>query len=341
MAIKAYLRLNGVSYFDYDIVCVDDNCKMFCSSKYSNLTFVNEMTCYNLEYRNYTMRLFDSFTPKKGDKIFISKGIDIPLQDIKRCYTLCKEDEGQCNVFAPFDSHKRSARKEYTSYRVAPRLKKVFVSSNVSFIDIEYLKNKYCLTDNDFEDSDNITELTFLRHIDDAYLKLLRREYNKPCILSSDLPISSDIKLSVDTLYMVYKLSRERVTSEEKEQNLLTLLAVINQSNWRDYPYTMREFHNLCYNYGGPYYSLSKRTDRPKYAKIVMDTEDYSNPNPEDKALLRALIMKIMGIMEGEIKYCDYQTLEKKLSEFGMSQSVFSNYFKTMCRIELRNEKEN
>lgn len=166
------------------------------------------------------------------------------------------------------------------------------------------------------------------------YKQLLDNSFTKPVYLDTALDINGDLELTLDVLQLVYNTAVARY----KEADTLVQLQVLNQYNWRQYPYTIQFLKRLINAYPGAtsWWKLcDKSSQLPKTAKAIMYSESPVEPITEKDFNLRvAFADSFLHI--GDIKFAAIPDIIRKIHEIYLDIDVFSEIYNTTTRITPR-----
>ena len=293
-----------------------------------------------------------TFVPSAGDEVHVVPDCTLTIQDIRNNYKIKREfDSGVCNVFSPIKKNKGFTYL-YKHFLVCKDAKYLVCfmpnkHEEKNLDDDTILRRMKELIPNELKNlywdnrTWNSTHITFLS-INEHYRNLILKQYSKPCIVYSQLPMNRN-ELTADLLFLTISSGR-RFTFYDKDavQKHTINLSAVAQTNWKDYPGTMGIVFGGLLKYYGVHDSMKSHPDR--YAKQVRELLEYDHKNPaefngyKDFQMARDLFENMLQIGEG--KFVTLQQLNKKLNENGIAESSFLRVYNTMVKINLKERCE-
>lgn len=312
--MKVYFAQDDVKYYDFDFYCDYGG----CDEPYTLL----DNYVYNLVTEGELDKLLDkNYIPALGEEIHVVPGCPIAMEDIRKNYKIRRGvDSGQCNVFSPYRSGSRSTYAY--SYAFCPS-RKVFIATTRYRGDGNYkhainLLIQSLLSNGVISPEDKIkyfynTKRLYEEKIPYAYLGLIKGELTKPCVSYKVLQFEHCNELSLEMLELVYRVCTVDKYSRDALTNAVVQLSALNQTNWRDYPFTISIFLNGLVNQGIYTVVASRKSTQPKNIRALLTQESVDKPASEkDYAMAKSLVDNLLGLNGAQ--FTTYQTIRDKLN---------------------------
>ena len=352
MASRAYLIVKGKEYFGYDVLHIGNAASSFDESMYINTALAKQLR--DMSYRGFDQ----NFVPKEGDDICVAPGCPLAVDDLRKNYKLRRGfDRGVCNVFSPLGDSYASCWGE--KFCIVESQKTVFVfgdkrSNNdiIKYVVLWFenqanviINAKECLVfEMNYSKEDySVHEYKAMEHFE----MLLNGELIDPCIPISKLNINANNEMTLDALYLAWKIGSKQFSygsdvTEADEQAAIIELNALNNYNWREYPgsvslvinHLLMSHDRWTYNRKDYLFSVMK-SHASKYSKVVKNLLRFPySPYKSDKdmAMARSLIRRITDM--GDRKFVSYGDLTEKLKEVNLSGVEFCRVFKTIIKID-------
>lgn len=340
--MKIYMRLNGVDYYDYDVILTEIPWRQMHIKDTSSYTVIDKNVEKDLE--NITSLLDMQCAPQKGSSVHIVPDCPYALNDIRNNYTIKRSiDTADFNVFSEY-SKTRCTWIHLTEYYIIPNLKTVIIF-NSKRMDIASLPRASAILGKNIKEEDVILStgtFSLYASISNGYFKLLKKELTKPCVYYKNLDISSSLELTEDALQLVYASGKIQSRQDDAVNNFILQLNMLNQHNWREYPGTVNLLLNnilpgCC---GVRNYVHRKLSQFPKQIKPFFSSygKELTFKNEKDYEMSKRLIYSILCSENIHFTTCD--TLLNKLKEAHIDLDIYNKFFKTTVKIDEREYKE-
>lgn len=340
--MKIYMRLNGVDYYDYDVILTETPWRLRHIKDLSNYTVIDKNVEKDLE--NITSLLDMQCVPQKGSSVHIVPDCPYALNDIRNNYTIKRSiDTADFNVFSEY-SKTNSIWIIKPEYYILPNLKTVIIFNGQRNYKASLQVASAILGKNITEEDVILSADSFSIYasISNGYFKLLKKELTKPCVYYKNLDINSSLELTEDALQLVYASGKVQSRQDDSVNNFILQLNMLNQHNWREYPGTVNLLLNnilpgCC---GVRNYVHRKLSQFPKQIKPFFSSygKDLTFKNEKDYEMSKRLIYSILCSENIHFTTCD--TLLNKLREANIDLDIYNKFFKTTVKIDEREYKE-
>lgn len=290
--------------------------------------------------------VFDqALKPKKGSSLYVAPKSDVALDDIRRNYTVKRKvDGGDYNVISVKNI------RYYSSYEVDIA---VFPSAGVAYAEHTrswfsydktslYQRARAVIPDVRYDGmvSSHRIFLKRLLHRYDDIGKVLSGT-KKPWVTVSALDLNGSIELDYDRIYQVYLAGEigNRAT-EERMNNMLTQLNILNNCNWREYPLTMNLLRSALMQSSTYYKIVSHKSSYPKQIQNILERHDWSKNNTSEKDYNLALkFMNMLLNMHGTV-FTDLASYTDKTYSFSRADWFMDIFYSKMIRIKPKTYEE-
>lgn len=289
------------------------------------------------------------FKPNPGDEVYVVPVCFLPIQDIRNNYKVKRElDSGVCNVFSPAEQVRERTRiYNCIGYNVEHRVVvAIYVGGSVSWADAKETMRGILpdsLKDIELQFVLSYKFSLFFRKMNEAYRYLLNGELKKPCIHYANLPMKRN-ELTADLLYMVYKSGFDWQSNSVVMEKLVIQLSALAQTNWRDYPGTMRILFDDLLRYRGAWTALHNNPNNYPKAVRELATFDFGRlqakfKDEKDFQLSKQLLDTILNVGEKGV-FVTLSQLLNKITNNGISTVTFNKVYNTMVKINLKERCE-
>jgi len=350
--LRLYCQIDGVDYYDWT-VCFQDSSYLndFIESG-KNVAVIGADIVNRFEEENCKY-LDDNFVPKHGSSIHLVSGCPVGIADVRKNYTLKrKPDDGECNVFSPFNGSWRIIWN--SAYAIIPSKRTIVLSNqnrwDNSGLDIEHMILHF------FPEEAKTNELVpvmiykkdialFFTVIQEEWLMLLKGELKKPCISYKKLEFKTDNEVNQDILYLVYKTGIQRYNEEAKKAFHIQLCA-LNEHNWRDYPGTISILLSQLLRPRRGQYCLDDLGSPSRLPKAVKEMMSHCRhtylpfKSQEDLAMAQKLIKYIVDIPD-DMQFSSIDKIIEKFREKCVDIECFYRLFDNIVKFRPKAFKEN
>lgn len=167
-----------------------------------------------------------------------------------------------------------------------------------------------------------------------AWRTLLDGTITKPCVLDTQLDLSSENELTVDLLTIVMKTAQVYWREADAEKNLTIQLNVLNQHDWRSYPGTLSLLKRMIGDHTGCIYNQMRRTSS-RFPKTIKPFLEYSAggkfSSERDFKMAQAFVESIINV--GECRYVSVTDIINKCIENHIPLEVFGELYKNIVKI--------
>lgn len=319
--MKGYFIIDGKEYFGYDVIADHG------STSYATFLINKNNIACNRDFINGLNNglFFDNVPVPDGAKVHVLPGCPIPNDDIRKNYRIKRDfDSGDFNVFPEFSSCNRLY---VTRLCISDTLKHIVISDHYN-VPLSNFNDDYVVKTGHMW-------IDFMSN--NAWEMLLEKRCAKPCVSYKRLSIKSDNQLTPDALFLLYRLGTQPRSRENIEKFKLQLQA-INQTNWREYPNSVRKVIIYASSYVNCSHHVCRhKTERNKVIEQFFNIEsaDYTD---EDFNMLRDTIGLILDI-DGT-KYVSFSDLNYKLIEKGISTIDMEMFFGGIVQLKRREWKD-
>lgn len=284
----------------------------------------------------------ETFVPALGSDIHVVPDCPIPTQTLRNNYNLKRNlDSGCCNVFSKIQS---TCHHKYIQRFLFDPINKILLFSNANYwqdVKPESFYTSKCLQvappdiiNNSYEFHSECISV-YIGKIHQSYLDFLFDRCKKPCILSSNLPLSKN-ELTVDMLQMVLSSGRQECSKDNKN-SFVMVLSTLSQYDWKKYPYSIRFIKDLLgESYNSVYRDISATPSQ--MSKAVSDFYKFSSSisiidaTAEDKNFALQLCNSALGIFD--TKYVSYRDLCLKIIASCISEKYINELYDIVVRIK-------
>ena len=348
--MKAYLLINGVEYFDYNVIAH--------GVTISNPYWVNRTLWDKLRDLSYSG--FDkTYKPALGSEICAVPPCSIPMDDLRKNYKIKRGiDKGCCNVFSPDTNYYHFYESIWEDYSVCivPPQKTVFICKGSTMVALGMAKVKFPTIPvsqmYSFDSSQKYhnpeTDLCGI-NLKESYKALLNKQFTTPCIPISSLSLNTSNELTLDILLIVHKIGSKKYSKrynvgKSEEEPYIVELNALNNYNWREYPGTISLLINkmletdyrIKWTYNAELYlSEIMKSHSSRYSKAVkqiLNLQPQGFASEKDLKMAQALIRNLTGM--GDRKFVSYGDITTKLEEINLTGADFCTVFNTIIKIE-------
>ena len=282
----------------------------------------------------------NSNVPKKGDALYVSPFSKWAINDLRNNYTLKRNpDTGDYNVFA---SVPKSKARVYMEFWVAVPSMKLMIADVRPHDDYGWKvfaeSYGYSIPDGTLIYSGQPQTRMVLYWTPESYRQLLKGELKKPCISADKLKLYSENELTADTLRLCYELGKDY--SSEATEKLVFQMKVLNQYNWREYPYLVGLVFDRMIFYNQVYGMRKQKSKYPKPIQEMLEVsfDPYNTMTLKEAKLVREFIDQLMNV--GELRFTSFKDWQNKLSEFRIPEVVFTRLYDCTMKIKPRDLNE-
>lgn len=332
---SAYFIVDGVKYYNYNLYSNQEGWQPADQTNFVvNLQLWRKMadlTCDELDF---------SFRPTQGDKVNMVPPCILPIDDVRKNYAIKRGlDTGTCNVFSP--KNQSSYCSVWANYMIVPKVKSVFLVYGYGSLNKTKLLYMFRQQFPNEKGLDVANECIFQENTSvyfyndyDPFRRLFDGTLTKPCIPYTSLSLNSNLELTLDALYLVYKTGKETEPRNKNIPNFVVEINALNNYNWREYPGTLSLLMNSLLNKPS-----STKNDvsgcSSRYSKAVKNLVKVPVSeciSEKDFNMAKALINTVMEI--GDKKFVKYEDIVTKLVQTNLSMQEFAKYYKTITKIE-------
>ena len=169
-------------------------------------------------------------------------------------------------------------------------------------------------------------------------MKLLNGTLTKPAISVKNLNLNSENELTLDVLRLVYQTGIVSVYMDDAVKNFAIQLNVLNQHNWREYPFTTRLVINemcdskSCRCARDEVHRMKSQNSKVIKELISLPYIDLCDASDKDFNMAREFVASVMGI--GNCKYASEEDFRKKLDNVNLSINTFLQLFNATVQIK-------
>lgn len=331
--MKVFLDYNGVEYHNYDMLAVN--------YRYPPNVLVDVHTYSKL--RTMTGPWFSSAKPAHGSSVKVVQPCTVGIGDIRKNYTIKrKREDADYIVYSPIPDAGCTFMYRYViipkhNLIVADFSNPSLTNSTSLFglfkIAAETIGDPYLSYDYDViaVDTGQATRMYLVDSED--FFDLISGNLPKPAIPYTNLDYSTGNELTVDCLRLVYLTGNKTLDDASNFENFQLQLKALNQTNWREYPGTMRLLFTWMLNHTSPlYYNMKKyQSGYDKTVKLFLNIANEDYASKKDWEMSRSFLQELLKI-NGTI-ITEFSNLERKLSEFGLGIEEFNMFFDSKLRI--------
>lgn len=276
------------------------------------------------------------FTITEHASIHLMNSIPIAIDDLRSHYEIKrKEDTADCNVYFYDESKSTKRVRAYETILIFPEHKKVLCCLKGD-INAEDARLYFSAVSED-EECIKLQNVDIIWNYDykGVFPKILMDTTKQPCVPYDCLKFANPNELSIDVLQMTLMTARGN-----DEQAFLTQLAILNQTNWANYPGTMyylRKFLRVTPLVYGIYKHSSS------YSKLVNNilAERIYSEGQNDLPLIQKMFNYVLEL-RSDTSFVDFTTLYKKLIRLNLYPDDLERVYSLVTRIkekELENEQ--
>lgn len=337
--MRIYAKIKGKDYYNYNLIYISNTGRPHADD--SSIMFDSNMV--NLfDMDNY----YSNYQPKDGCSVFVAPKCDLLHDDIRKNYVIKKNiDTGDCNVM---DKLRLSAKHYYyPDYIFVNDTAQTIVAIKKETLNVPsdaYYLSKAVTAVPGSTPNMFIQVPLFTLHevsVPEPYLKLLRGEVKKPVIPSSRLNIVNQNELTIDALSIVTHVAKNYYSSEGSKNFILAMQA-LNQTNWREYPYTMHMLYNLLTNNAYLRKFVHTPSLQPKSIQVMvqsMKRDGYmKDVSEKDYYLARDWFSSMLDI--SDVRFTTIKDLNTHLSNFGVGEYMFNTMFSNIVKIKKKSYEE-
>lgn len=309
---KVYCCINGKDYKNWTLI--------------ADLREFTPLYVVDKKYNEFVHSLFpidENIIPPKQSSLFICPNCPLAEMDIRRNYFIKRDvDSGDYNVFIPMKSVFNHARIFiYKTVLIYPDKQTIVAFANPKTkSEAELIATNYNLIgDYLYYSSGSLYDYILKLYLNDDAKGLYRdlflenATYKKPWINYTQLNISSDLPVTLDILRLVCKAGEAKYTGLKSKDNFLLQLNVLNNYNWRAYPYTMQILRS---RFRAHYDNVATivHMEISKYPKVIKNF--FSQPlaktiTKEDFQLAQTFIMDLYNLQG--TSFVDFYKFQNKL----------------------------
>lgn len=271
------------------------------------------------------------FTVKENVSIHLMNSIPIAIEDLRAHYDIKrKEDTADYNVYF-YDYEKSTKRiKTYETVLVFPEHQKVLCCLRGDMTASE--AKSYFPEIGEDEECFKLQTLGILWNYDykGVFPKILLDTTQKPCVPYDCLEFANPNELTIDVLQMTLMAAHGK-----DEQAFLTQLAILNQTNWTQYPGTMyylRKFLRVTPLVSDIYKHSSSYS---KLVNNILAGRSYSEGS-NDLPLMQKMFNYVLGL-HSDTSFVDFTTLYRKLIKLALYPDDLERVYTLVTRVK---EKE-
>ena len=353
MGLKAYIIYNGVKYWGYDVVGA------MIQKANDDRVVMNDKTVEWIGEETEKMKQ-STFVPKDGDPICVIPNAKYNLEDIRKNYRIKRGcDNGTCNVFSDFP-YSWCYGGSYYYVAILPKANTIVTISRWSKTEngeiMDEVRKFFPRTDrNDViivssghgvvtkcEPTWMALNCTVLHQ---AYRNLLEGTSKTPNIYIDSLNLNTGNPVTVDALYLVYKLGMERVTdryADQWKEKIGIQLAALNQLDWRKCLGTIGVLINLIrYPSSSCMTAIKGRQGScPKNIKNLLKVPmDQPFCSAEDLKLTQDFLRYVLSLQG--VEFTNMTDIGNALSQTGVMETAFFRAFDNMVRLKDKEWKAN
>lgn len=310
--------------------------QVYCTingNSYENWTLIGDLrgetpdylvSSYYLEKLKGTPPLHTSIVPKKQSTIYVCPNCPEASMDISKNYTIKRTpDAGDYNVFVPIKyCFSRKTCFVFNTILIYNTEKTIVAFANKQTKDDAeaLVKDKYNLKSTpEYKSvlfSSDLPVLKLYKCNDSGIYKdlfLENKTFSKPWVSYTQLDLSSDLPVTLDILRLVHSAGTARLGSPNSKENFLLQINVLNNYNWRAYPFTMQILRSVFQSHYY-YVATTVRSDLSAYPKVIKNF--FTQPLPkeltrEDFQLAQEFVMDLYNLKG--TSFIDFYKFQNKL----------------------------
>lgn len=272
-------------------------------------------------------QLSSQYTVKEGSTIHLLNSVPIAIDDIRAHFNIKKKpDAAEYNVFY-YNEEKTYKRCYYIPYLIlcTEHNTAIFSTYDMALGDIRaYIPDV------------SVDEIVKLRSypiywnydIKEVFLSVFFDLFKRPAVPVKCLKFSNKNELTLDTIQMLMMAAKGK-----DKQAVRTQIAILNQTNWQEYPATMYYLRKLLSGYHliRDIYSAPSR-----YSKMeinIMTKREYSCKEEKDFKLLQRMFNYILEI-KPDTMFLDYSKLVYKGYDKGLYPEDLERVYSMVVRIK-------
>lgn len=337
--MRIYAKINGKDYYNYKLIYISNTGRP-CPNDSSIIFNSNMVNLFDMD--NY----YSNYQPKDGCPVFVAPKCDLLHDDIRKNYIIKKHiDTGDCNVM---DKLRLSVKHYYNpDYIFVNDTAQTIVAIKKENVNIQsdayYLSKAVSAVPGSTSDMFVRVPMFSLYEVSvpEPYLKLLRGEVKKPVIPSSRLNIVNQNELTADALSIVTHTAKNYYSLEGSKDFILAMQA-LNQTNWREYPYTMHMLYNLLTNNVYLRKFVHTPSLQPKSIQVMVQSMKrdgkMEDVNEKDYTLARDWFSSMLDI--NDVRFTTMKELDRHLSSFGIGEYMFNTMFSNIVKIKKKSYEE-
>jgi len=298
---EVYVEIDEQKFYCYKGIIISDS--WYLRDFDPNDVIINSHVADRFTEGNIDTYLDDSFNINSGDAIHVVPDCKYSIKDIRNNYKIKRDfDTGVCNVFTPM-SFPNCAHVWCNAAVVIEKYRTILFideckSKSDALSEAGNIFNGTPYSDmNVFIYNNSYISLYACNKIK-RYLPLLLNTAKKPCVSYKKIEFNTN-ELTADVLTIVKKVGEKNRYDMNAEKDFLIQLAVLNQHNWRDYPYTIKCVFKSIPDYASIKGDVFGHTS--KYPKYVKEMREFMNKhhekiNEKDFNMLRGFYSEALSI---------------------------------------------
>lgn len=330
---SVYITIDGVDYKDYKLYVND--------TSYNNGNPPTEYSAVVLDNKpmNSLCTMQSDQKVPKGSSIYCTPNLSIPINDVRNNYTIKRKPEDADYIIISRNGFKVVGQ-TYTYSMIAIPSKKYFIAY-IDRTDLQKLIEAAKTIFPDLDTSEVVDLGTYSRWFSilapiEAYKDILDGTTTKVIASESNLDLNTENELTVDTLQLLLAASKGKGTFENVEKDYIIQLKVLNQHNWREYPYTIYNVFNFMLKWGSDIdrYVRSHLSKYPKEIKNLYRSYKFvsdKDVKEKDFCLLQNLFMSILKI--DSTIFASLVDVQNKLSANNIPVTAFNRLFNPIVKI--------